>query len=426
MSIPSARDDWDSLCSRYYQSINRFEPSPLIDMVWQEGMDLFPLLEEDALRAQLVLREMMLSSIEEFPASELDRKRLFERNFLFNRISDQIAQRLQNRDHYSDPFIYLPYSSLLQLLAFPPENFADIFTRTIKSVPGVLRVAKVYLGESQGIVDIWLLAAIETIKKNEAWLLNLPGNQVVEQYIGKPERLQPDIEKAIQALRDFVLFLQNDAQERVKNTALLSADQFKRNVQNLYCLDNEIKGFDEAASFSLLSDDVILADRSGDSATRYDILAEVMAFFLPESNPISDVVQRYFNSPGDLLKQMLYQDNELRARYDLEQQTMSALPLKETEQLLWYRVESDTLAYRLLSNSALGNTESWKVLNEYMRLMSWIDASVHLGRASFSQLIAKLKENSHLSDDVIEVLVFMVSRYPGAYYALYEKSRKTG
>ncbi len=64
MRIPSARDDWDSLCSRYYQSINRFEPSILINMVWQEDMDLFPPLEEDTLRAQLALREMMLSSIE--------------------------------------------------------------------------------------------------------------------------------------------------------------------------------------------------------------------------------------------------------------------------------------------------------------------------------------------------------------------------
>ncbi len=102
------------------------------------------------------------------------------------------------------------------------------------------------------------------------------------------------------------------------------------------------------------------------------------------------------------------------------------LPLKETEQLIWYRVESDILAYRLLSNSDVINTESWKVLNEYLYLMSWIDCSVHLRRETFAQVIVKLKENSQLSDEVVELLVFIVSRYPGAYYALFEKSRKTG
>ncbi len=173
---------------------------------------------------------------------------MFERKFLFNRIADQVVQHLQNRYHYCDPFVYLPYSSLLQSLAFPMDNFANVFTRTIKSIPEVMRVAKIHLGESKGVVDIWLLAAIEVIKKNENWLLNLPSNTVVECYIGKPQRLMPDIEKAIQALRGFALFLGTDAQGRVQNTALVTADQFKRNVQHLYCLDRVTEN-EEAASF---------------------------------------------------------------------------------------------------------------------------------------------------------------------------------
>jgi len=415
MAITSARDDWDELCERYYQSVSRFDPQPQIKATWGSKRSLFNDLDDDQHYAQIALKEMMLSSIDEFPVSELDSNRCFQRVFIKRQLAYELSEMLRSGARNSDPLKYLPYRSLIQLMLNPVAQFSEVLLNSLKAIPERLRVAKSHLAVSQSVVDLYLLAAIEAIKANEQWLSHIPTMAVVNKYTGNPDHLIKDIDNAIYALKDYRLFLENDCKCYINK---VESEGLKQHLAILYQLSDE----------KIKKGEVLTPDNS-----MLKPLSEISTLLSPFSSCSKVSLQEPFSefnldrkvteaersiSPIAFVLDVITKSNFLGQFEAYDEKFKIKLPVKDQLSLNFCSFKLFTLGLLTIwQNNLLKNEEEQAYFYQQMDVLAYIDYQLHWKQIPYFQVIEKINELSAGGHEDVEDLVLLAAQNPGFYFS---------
>ncbi len=220
---------FDLLCEQYYHSWFRYHPESAVDVGVYDYADLLNSYEHDEVGALLVLNQKMLSALEELNVSNLSANRQIDFRIIKGAISIELHDMEENDWRYRDAMAYVPINAIYQLLIHPGKDVQQAIKRRLEKIPEYLRGAKVMLAtHPERVVPLWATTAKQVSISAAGFIRGLARHPLVADKFTSPAKLQPLLDDAACALKDFSQYLEVEILPRAEGKFASGHNRFKR------------------------------------------------------------------------------------------------------------------------------------------------------------------------------------------------------
>jgi len=226
----SAADvQFDELCKHFYHAWYRYHPEHAVDIGIYDFAEYLQSYEHDDIGALLVLNQKMLSALDELNKFELSDNRQVDFNVLKGAISIELHDLEENDWRYRNPVEYVPLNAIYQLLIHPGGNIQNAIKHRLEKIPEYLRGAKVMLSRyPERVVPQWTDTAQGIAQSGADFIRGLAKHPLIITKFSNPAKLQPMLDAAAIALKDFSSFLETDILPKATGKFASGANRFNR------------------------------------------------------------------------------------------------------------------------------------------------------------------------------------------------------
>jgi uncharacterized protein (DUF885 family) len=233
---------FDNLCQQFYHVWYRYHPERAVDIGNYDHAEKLQSYEHDDIGALLVLNQKMLSALDELRYSELSDNRQLDFKILQGAISIELHDLEENDWRYRNPLEYVPLNAIYQLLIHPGGHVQQAIKHRLQQIPEYLRGAKVMLARyPERVVPQWTETAQEISHSGADFIKGLVKHPVIVEKFANPERMQPLLDAAAIALKDFSAFLETDVLPLAAGKFASGPNRFNRLLQQRHFLSADIE-----------------------------------------------------------------------------------------------------------------------------------------------------------------------------------------